>query len=75
MADEFNGQYVATPIACSPIKLIDARNPLPRTGSGLALAVIGFFAASSVFLYYRNRMLKKELKLIEEITEDEYGKS
>ena len=75
VADEFNGPYVATPIACSPIKLIDARNPLPRTGSGLALAVIGFFAASSVFLYYRNRMLKKELKLIEEITEDEYGKS
>ena len=75
VADEFNGNYVATPINCSPIKLIDARNPLPRTGSGWALAIIGFFAASSMFLFFRNRMLKKELQLVEKITEEEYGKS
>jgi hypothetical protein len=75
VTDEFRGNTVSTPVACSTIKLIESRNPLPRTGSGWALGVIGFFAAASTFLFFRNRMLKKELELVEKITEEEYGKS
>jgi len=75
VTDEFRANRVSTPVACSTIKLIESRNPLPRTGSGWALGLIGFFAAASTFLFFRNRMLKKELELVEKLTEEEYGKS
>ena len=75
VTDEFRANTVSTPVACSAVKLIESRNPLPRTGSGWAIGIIGFFAAASTFLFFRNRMLKKELELVEKITEEEYGKS
>lgn len=75
VTDEYQGNIVTTPINCSPIKIIETNNPLPRTGAGWALGIIGFFAASSIFLFFRNRMLKRELELASTLTEGMYGQS
>jgi hypothetical protein len=74
VVDEFEGNFVSTPINCSPVKIVD-NVPLPRTGGEWALAILAFFAASSVFLFLRNRMLKRELELVSTLTEGMYGKS
>ncbi len=75
VTDEFEGNIVTTPINCSIPKIIETNNPLPRTGAGWALGIIGFFAASSIFLFFRNRMLKRELELASTLTEGMYGQS
>lgn len=75
VADEFEGNFVSTPINCTIPKIIETNNPLPRTGAGWALGIIGFFAASSIFLFFRNRMLKRELELASTLTEGMYGQS
>ncbi len=75
VTDEFEGNRVVTPINCTIPKLIETNNPLPRTGAGWALGIIGFFAASSIFLFFRNRMLKRELELTSTLTEGMYGES
>lgn len=75
VTDEFEGNTVVTPINCTIPKIIETNNPLPRTGAGWALGIIGFFAASSIFLFFRNRMLKRELELASTLTEGMYGQS
>lgn len=74
IVDDFEGNIVSTPINCTPLKIIE-QVPLPRTGGEWALAILAFFAAASVFLFFRNRMLKRELELVSTLTEGMYGQS
>lgn len=73
VVDDFHGSFVSTPINCTPLKIIDTL-PLPRTGGEWwAMGILAFFAAASVFLFLRNRTLKRELELASTLTEGMYG--
>ncbi len=75
IVDNFEGNFVSTPINCSPIKVIE-NVPLPRTGGEWwAIGIFAFITACSIFLFLRNRQLKRELKLAETLTEGMYGQS
>ena len=71
--DEFNGKLVSTPLFINPAKQVEclaASVPvlatLPSTGAGvIPIIIIGLFAAASVYLFFRNRLLKRELELVE----------
>ncbi len=75
--DEFFGKLVKTPLYVNPAKriecslnLISSNLPLPRTGSdAVPLVFIGFFAASSLYLFFRNRLLKREIELVETLSD------
>ncbi|MFO0862845.1 MAG: PKD domain-containing protein [Candidatus Saccharibacteria bacterium] len=72
--DNFHGSIVTTPIGVVPAKQVEcAAQKLPQTGAGVPIFVISFFAASSVFLFFRNRLLKRELKLVETLSDNEGG--
>lgn len=69
--DEFHGTVVITPIGVIPAKQIEcAVKQLPQTGAGAPIFFIAFFAASSAFLFFRNRLLKRELKLVETLSDE-----
>lgn len=71
--DEFMGRVVSTPLFINPAKQVECLaasipvlSTLPSTGAGIIpLIVIGLFAAASVYLFFRNRLLKRELELVE----------
>ena len=71
--DEFLGSKVSTPLFINPAKQVEclaASVPvlatLPSTGAGvIPIIIIGLFAAASVYLFFRNRLLKRELELVE----------
>lgn len=72
--DKFHGTVVVTPIGVIPAKQLEcAAQKLPQTGAGAPIFFIAFFAASSAFLFFRNRLLKRELKLVETLSGDEGG--
>lgn len=73
--DEFMGRTVTTPLFINPAKLVECLavtstipvlSSLPATGSAaIPLVFIGIFAAASIYLFFRNRLLKRELELVE----------
>ena len=73
MDDEFLGRLVSTPLYINPAKQVECLAvtipvlaTLPSTGSEvIPLIIIGLFAAASVYLFFRNRLLKRELELVE----------
>jgi|GEM_PF-2535271 len=66
ITDEFHGKIVTTPIGVPPAKRAEcAVRVLPETGSGLPIFFISFFAACSLYLFFRNKLLKREIELIE----------
>jgi hypothetical protein len=73
MDDEFLGKLVSTPLYINPAKQVECLAvtipvlaTLPSTGSEIIpLIIIGLFAAASVYLFFRNRLLKRELELVE----------
>ena len=70
--DEFFGKIVKTPLFVNPAKRLEcaAASVLPRTGSeAWPLALIGLFAASSLYLFFRNRLLKREIELVETLND------
>lgn len=77
--DEFFGKLVKTPLYVNPAKRIECSanivttmvsGVLPQTGSeAIPLLFIGFFAASSLYLYFRNRLLKREIELVETLSD------
>lgn len=74
LQDEFFGNLVATPLFINPAKQLECQlatlPTLPQTGSAfMPLAVIGLLAASSVYLFMRNRLLKRELELVETLSD------
>ena len=70
MEDQFEGNIVITPISVNPAKRIQcAVAPLPQTGAATSLIVMGLLAALSVFLLLRNRLMKRELDLLETLNE------
>ena len=70
ITDEFHGKIVTTPIGVPPSKRAEcAVRVLPETGAGLPIFLISFFAASSLYLFSRNRLLKREIELIETLND------
>lgn len=77
--DDFFGKLVKTPLYVNPAKRVECSvvavtavvsTVLPRTGSeALPLLLIGFFAACSLYLYFRNRLLKREIELVETLSD------
>jgi len=70
--NEFRGSIVITPLSVNPAKKLECTfipPELPQTGPGIAIAFIALFAASSLFLFFRNRLLKRELQLVETLNE------
>lgn len=77
--DDFFGKLVKTPLYVDPAKRVECSvvaatavvsTVLPRTGSeALPLLLIGFFAACSLYLYFRNRLLKREIELVETLSD------
>lgn len=70
MEDQFEGNIVITPISVNPAKRLECVvAPLPQTGAAASLIVMGLLAALSVFLLLRNRLMKRELDLLETLNE------
>ncbi len=72
MEDEFHGNIVVTPLSVNPVKRLECSvKSLPQTGSsvGWVVFLMAFFAASSLFLLFRNRLLRRELELVETLTQ------
>lgn len=70
MEDQFEGNIVITPISVNPAKRLECVvAPLPQTGAATSLIVMGLLAALSVFLLLRNRLMKRELDLLETLNE------
>lgn len=70
MEDRFEGNLVVTPISVTPAKRLECVvAPLPETGAAASLIVMGLLAALSVFLLLRNRLMKRELDLLETLNE------
>lgn len=75
--DEFFGNLVITPLSINPAKqlecaVVNISGRLPQTGgAAIPIALISLFAASSVYLFFRNRLLKRELELVETLNEGE----
>ena len=70
MEDRFEGNVVVTPISVNPAKRLDCTAAqLPRTGAAASLIVMGLLAAMSIFLLLKNRLMKRELDLLETLNE------
>ena len=81
MQDEFFGNIVVTPLSINPAKQLECLaatipaavpiiGTLPQTGgAAIPIALISLFAASSLYLFFRNRLLKRELELVETLNE------
>lgn len=74
LQDEFFGNIVITPLFINPAKQLECQlatlPTLPQTGSAfMPLAIIGLLAGSSVYLFMRNRLLKRELELVETLND------
>lgn len=72
LTDVFHGVTVNTPLGVDINKQIECTvQKLPQTGanSGWVIFLMAFFAAASLFLLFRNRLLKRELELVETLTE------
>lgn len=70
MEDQFEGNIVITPISVNPAKRLECVvAPLPQTGAATSLIVMGLLAALSVFLLLHNRLMKRELDLLETLNE------
>ena len=70
MDNIFYGQRVTITLPAAPPKQIErVVMTLPQTGATLANTALALFAAGAVFIYLRNRLIRKELAILNNIHE------
>ncbi|MBI2798345.1 PKD domain-containing protein [Candidatus Saccharibacteria bacterium] len=70
LTNTFRSKVVVTPLGVDINKQIECvTKQLPQTGAGWSIVIMAMLAAASFFLLLRNRLLKRELQLVETLTE------
>jgi len=74
MDNVFQGQYVRILLPPPPAKTVETIvTSLPQTGADWPTAILAVLAAVASFIFLRNRLIKKELELMNQHVEDYSG--